>query len=221
MENMNRLLFILISISTVWVASAQQNSSATQIMERFRTGMKKSEAAEICFTFSGIDARGMGVGPFEGIVYRQGADYAMLNQEVEVYVAGNTKWIYTVGNNEATIMRHDPASVDLTENPLALFSAQLSKEYKLSDKPRFYVEKGIEITEITLTPMGKNIPYSSILLRINSQNLAPHSVKYNAKDGSWFQAVITKYTPQNQPYPSERFIFPAKDHAGVYVTDLR
>ena len=218
---MNRVVHTIIFMFAAWVASAQQNSSAAQIMERFRYKMDEHAASEMNFTFAGADAQGTSIGPLQGTIYRQGADYAMLNPEVEVFVSGDTKWIYSVGNNEAIIMRNDPSSVDLDENPLALFSAQLSKEYKLSDKPRFFVEKGIEITEVTITPTGKNVPYTSILLRIKSQNLTPHSVRYHSKDGSWFEATVTSYTHRKQPFPAERFVFSIKEHQGVFVTDLR
>ncbi|MCL2728062.1 MAG: hypothetical protein FWD56_06740, partial [Bacteroidales bacterium] len=107
------------------------------------------------------------------------------------------------------------------ENPLALFSTQLTKEYTLSEKQHFFIEKGQEIVEITLTPIEKNTPYTSILLRINNKDFFPHSVKYNAKDGSWVEAVITKHTTKDQPFSPERFIFSIEKHPGVYVIDLR
>ena len=218
---MNRMIHTLVFILAAFAGTAQQNSAATQILERFRAKMEEYTASEMNFTFTGADAKGVSFLPLEGVIYRTGNDWTMLNPEVEVYVHGDTKWIYTTGNNEAIIMQNDPASVDLTENPLALFSAQLSKEYRLSDKPKFFNDKGQEITEITLIPAGKNMPYTSILLRIKSQTLTPHSVKYNAKDGGWFEAVITDYIHKNQPFPPERFIFSIKEHTGVFVTDLR
>ena len=218
--SMNRTLFLVVFLCTASLATAQQNSAA-QVMDRFSAAMQEVVAAEMHFVFSGADGRGIEITPFEGVIYRQGADFAMLNSFAEVYACGNTKWIFTVDNNEAVVMTHDPTSVDLAENPLALFSAQHSKEYALSGKPNRFTDNGKEITEITLTPKGKNMPYTSILLRIYSQTFTPHSVKYNAKDGGWYEAVIINYTPKKQPFPPERFIFSAAEHPGVYVADLR
>ena len=218
---MNRTIYTLVFICTACVASAQQISPAAKIMELFRIKMEDHVASEMSFSFSGASARGVSITPFEGVIYRQGADYAMLNPEVEVYVSRNTKWIYTAGNNEAIVMYNDPSSIDLGENPLALFSSQLSKEYQISDKPKYYMEKGQEITEITIIPTVKNISYTSILLRINSKTHIPHSIKYHAKDGSWFEAVVTSFATKEQLFPPERFIFSVKDYQGVFVTDLR
>ena len=219
---MNRTLFFLAFLySSSLTANAQQNSPAAQMMQRFSARMDEPVAAEIRFTFSGADRQGRALASFEGLIYRQGSDYAMINDYAEVYACENTKWIYTVDNNEAIILLHDPASVDLAENPLALFSTQLTKEYTLMDKPNSFVQKGQEVVEITLIPVQKSMPYSSILLRINSQTLTPHSVKYNAKDGSWIEAVITQYTPKSQPFSTERFTFSVEKHPEVYVTDLR
>jgi len=204
----------------MWPVWAQSVSTA-QIMERFSARMLEQVAAEMHFTFYGADRQGREIGSLEGIIYRQGADYAMLNAQVEVYASGDTKWIYTVDNNEAIIMQHDPASIDLVENPLALFSAQLTKEYTLLERPNSFIEKVQDFVEIGLVPIANNAPYSSILLRINSQTLFPHSVKYIAKDGSWYEAEITNYTHRNQPFPPERFIFSVEKYPGVYVTDLR
>ena len=190
-------------------------------MERFSARMLESVAVEMHFTLSGADRQGRSIVPMEGMIYRQGDDYAMLNESVEVYAYKDTKWLYTVDNDEVIIMPHDPATTDLLENPLALFSTQLTKEYTILPRPNSFTDKGQEIVEITLSPIGKNTPYSSILLRINNKTFFPHSVKYIAKDNSWFEAVITKYTTIDQPFPPERFVFSSEKHPGVYVIDLR
>ena len=211
--------FLMVAVSTF--SASTQKSVAAQVMERFRAKMEEAITSEMSFTLTGVHGRGVAITPIEGIIYRQGADYVMLNPQVEVYVSGDTKWIYTVDNNEAMIMYNDPASFDLAENPLALFSAQLSSEVTMGDTPAYFVDKGQEIVEITLTPKGKNNPYTSILLRINSKTLVPHSLKYNDKDGSWYEALITNFISLKQPFPEEYFVFSAKERPGVFVTDLR
>jgi len=201
--------------------TAPQATSAAQVMERFNAKMEEHFSVEMRFTFSGADRYGNEIGSFEGMALRQGTDYAMINREVEVYAKGDTKWIYTAAHNEAVVMPNDPTVIDLAENPLALLSAQFSKEYSLSGKPNYYVENGREVVEVTLTPKPKNMPYSSIILRIDNQTLTPHSVRYNAKDGGWYEATIITYTHHPQPFPPERFTFSAEDHPGVYITDFR
>jgi len=208
------LNWFVVFVSTT--SAMSQNGSAAQVLDRFRAKIEEYAALEIYFSLSGSD-----LSPMEGHIYREGVNYAMLNPEVEIYVCGDTKWIYTVGIHEAIVMRHDPGSVDLIENPLALFYGYLSNEYTLSEKPNYYVLDGREVTEIELTPKGKYVPYASILLRIHRQSLVPHSVKYIAKDGSWFEAVIINYIPKKQTFPPELFIFSEKKHPGVFVTDLR
>jgi outer membrane lipoprotein-sorting protein len=226
------LFFAFVSVLQV----VAQRSSAEQVMERFRATMEECVASEMRFTLTGADARGAMVTPIHGVVYRQGGDYVMINDQVEVYACGDTKWIYTVDNNEVIIMRHDHSSVDLVENPLALFSAQLSMEYTFLGKPNLVVENGREVVEITLVPVKKNMPYSSIVLRIvcnecrdaqlcvstvAPHTVAPHSVRYNANNGSWFEALITDFTIVKQPFPQDRFVFSVKERPGVFVTDLR
>ena len=198
-----------------------QRSTSEQIMERFSAKMEEHSSVEMCFTFSGADKYGGALGILEGTIYRQGADYAMLNRQIEVYAFGDTKWIYMVENNEAMVMLHEPTSIDVAENPLALFSAQLSKEYSFSNNPNYYIEEELEVVEICLTPKGKKLPYASIFLRIYSQSLTPHSIKYHATDGSWYEATITAYTHRDQSFPPEQFTFSSKNHPGVYITDLR
>jgi outer membrane lipoprotein-sorting protein len=214
-------LFLFLLLSCAAVTSAVQQDSSVQLMERFSAAVRESPAVEMHFSLLGADGRGRAITPLEGVIYRQGDDFVMLNPQVEVYASGETKWIYTVDNNEVIIMPYDPASIDLAENPLALFSAQLFEEYSLPNKPNRLVEGGREVTEITLTPKGKNAPYASILLRIDTQSVTPHSVKYIAKDGTWYEATITSYSPLKQKIPPERFIFQTNAHPGVYVTDLR
>ena len=211
------ILIVCASVLPTW----GQKGSSVQVMERFRAKMEEHAAFEVGFTLSGADEKGNAMESITGMIYSQKGDYAMLNPQVELYVCGDTKWLYTVDNNEAVVMRNDPASVDLAENPLALFSAQLSKEYKISARPNYFRQDGQEITEISLSPADKKTPYSSVLLRIHSQTLTPHSVKYCAKDGSWVEAVMKNFTPKRDSFPRERFIFFQKDHPGVYMTDLR
>jgi len=218
---MYRFLYSLYIAFVPITSALAQNSSAEQVIARFRAKMEQQAAVEMRFSFSGTDGRGREFKPLQGVIYRQQDDYALVNPDVEIYVQGNTKWIYTPGNNEAVVMRYNPASFDLAENPLALFSAQFSQEYTLTGNPNVFVQEGNEVIEITLTPTGKNMPYTSILLRFLSQSLTPHSVKYMAKDGGGYEAVITSYTPRKQPFPPDRFIFSTTAHPGVYVTDLR
>ena len=201
--------------------AASQRNTSEQILERFGAKMEEHASVEMHFTFSGADKFGGAMDVLEGTIYRQGADYAVVNQQVEFYVCGNTKWIYMVENNEAMASPHDPASIDVVENPTALFSAQLPKGYSFSKNPNLIIDNSLEVVEISFTPKDKKLPYSSILLRIYLQSLTPHSVKYNAKDGSWFEATITAYTHRNNPFPPEQFTFSQENHPGVYITDLR
>ena len=216
---MKRHLTILL-VCTAGITAAQQPNAA-QIMERFGANMRESAALELHFDFSGADAKGVALDPLAGVMYIQGNDYVVLNSEVEVYVQGITKWIYTPGINEAIIMGHDPLSADLADNPFLLFSAKLFQDYRLADKPEYYNDKGIDIIELNLIPAAKNPVYTSILLRINSRTYMPHSLKYLSKDGAWYAAVITACTLQKEGYPPDHFLFKEKEHPGVFISDLR
>ena len=168
------------------------------------------------FTLSGD-----GMESFQGTIYAQDANFVMSSPQVEVYVSGPTKWIYSVGINEVMVMPHDPTMVDIFQNPLSLFSSNLSKEYKVSDKPVYVQKEGREVTEISLTPTGKGVPYTLVVLRLDRQSQTPQSIQFDAKDGSRFEVVITGYKPLSKPFSPEYFTFPTQKHPEVYVTDLR
>ncbi|MCL1973358.1 MAG: outer membrane lipoprotein carrier protein LolA [Bacteroidetes bacterium] len=216
---MKRLILILLT-GTTGIAAAQQPNAA-QIMERFGARMRESAALELHFDFLGADAKGVALDPLAGVMYIQGNDYVVLNAEVEVYVQGVTKWVYTPGINEAIIMGHDPLSADLADNPFLLFSAKLSRDYRLTDKPEYYSDKGVDIVALNLIPTAKNPAYTSLLLRINSRTFLPHSLLYLSKDGARYEAVITACTLQNEGYPPDHFVFKEKEHPGVFISDLR
>lgn len=216
--------FIVIWVGTLFNQSftfEAQRYSSEQIMTRISAKMAENPSVEMGFTFSGADKYGNSMNNLEGTIYRQGTDYAMINQQVEVYAFGDVKWIFIVEQNEAMVMYHDPESIDVSENPLTLFSANLPKEYAFSNKPNFFFEKGEEVAEITLTPKGKSVPNTSIFLRVFLQTMSPHSIKYYAKDGSWVEATITSCSFQEFPFPSEQFIFSPERHPGLFITDLR
>ncbi|MCL2501906.1 MAG: outer membrane lipoprotein carrier protein LolA [Bacteroidales bacterium] len=217
---MKRALYIFGFVCAAGMAAAQQ-PNASQVMERLGAKMREPVAWELKFSFSGADTQGFVLGPLSGVMYIQGNDYAMLNPQAEVYVQGATKWMYSPEINEAIIMNHDPLSVDLTDNPFLLFSAKLSKDYSLLDKPGYYNDKGVEIIELSLVPTAKNAAYTTILLRVNSRTFMPHSLKYLFKDGTWYEALITACNPQKQGYPPEHFVFNEKNHPGIFISDLR
>jgi len=220
MQQYLKYITALLACASFWVGLSAQEKPA-KLMERFQGQMQAYTAVEMHIKLSGMQASGLAVPSAESQIFFQSSDYALISEELEVYVQGGVKWSYMPGIAEAVVAENDASNGDLLDNPLILFSPSFSKFYKLDGNTVSGSRDGEATTEILCRPLDKRAAYSALHLVLRQRDLQPLYIKLMAIDGAWYQIDITQFTVKDAPFPVARFNFSPEAHPGVYVTDLR
>ena len=192
--------------------NAQQNKSS-EILSLFTSMLKALPAFELQFT---METDGSVV---DGTIHSQKESFKLINNHMEIYCDGKTKWIYNIDNKEITIVNNDPSTTDLTENPMAFFTS-LENNYSYEQKPKSKTVSNKNLWLIELRPKNKHFAYSSIIIGVEKESLVPVQMEYNSKDGTAQVIYITKFE-ERRPWPQGYFVFPENIMKGLNISDLR
>ena len=214
---MKRWFLLTLILSSGCLLSAQHINSAS-VLEGMRNAIKQFPAAQLSFEFVATDGSGSVSGEYSGMVATQGNAFKMVNEDMEIYCDGNSKWIFNKVAGELTILPNDTTVNDIAENPIG-FLSRLGGEksgYKYSGKPND--SKGL--WEIELTPDSKRLPYKKVIVSVNKENLLPAAVRIVSGDGTVYRITVTNFRKAALSEISA-FAFPKMKMDGIVVTDLR
>lgn len=218
------------SVTSVTLANVEDNKTS-DILSRFTSRLKSLSALELEFSIESEGSR------ITGTIHSQKHSYRLINNQMEVYCDGKSKWIYNKDYKEVTIFKNDTSQTDITENPAAFFntigtnysydasakswtagSAAVPASLNNSTVPA--VIKGKQILLIELRPKDKKAPYTSITLGIEKGTLNPLIVAFLSKDGSRNTIWITRFGGHTE-WPSEYFVFSSDSIKDLTISDLR
>ena len=211
MTHKRTLSTFLLAVLAVLAVSAQ---SAREVLDAAAARMTASGGVRAQFKATQYS----GSSPQEetsGTMLISGRKFHMQTSEVTTWYDGTTQWA----------MMRDADEVNVTEpteeeqaamNPSAL-AAIYRKGY--SYKLRKGNLRGKPSYEVHLKAKDKKAAFSEIYVDVEQGTFDPLCFRVR-KDGDWMRLVITSFQA-GLALPDATFTFPAKDHPGVEVVDLR
>lgn len=212
-------LFILLSAS-INIASAQ-SKTGTQVVDGFIGFMKGSSVFHMTFSFKTKDVAKNEVANLKCILILQGDYYKMINDNIEVYCDGKTKWIINNDAAEVNIFNNDVSSADAYENPLSFFTS-IKDLYSVPVSSSQKLVNGVKGDYVTLVAAkGKKPTYTRINLVVNAINGHPLSIEFIAKNGYVYIADSFVIKTAENTIVKEEFRPSASKVKGFYINDLR
>jgi len=221
-KTLAELIVLLICVSTYANAAFAlnlQDMKGVELLSQMRVALAEFAAVELDFEVVVEDGSGVKIGEVEGIVRAQGRSYKMVNNEMELFCDGISKWILMRGGGELVIMPNDTTASDIVENPVGFLSSLGlgNKDYNVSDKVK---RVGGELVVELSAAKKKGVPYKSMSVHVNGESKLPSLVEIVARDGSKYLIRITsvKSVPK---LDNSQFAFPESRLKDLTVTDLR
>ncbi len=204
-----------------WGFLFAQTPSGTEVTTRFIDFMRGTPVLDMSFVFKVNEDGKNEVSKLKCKLVLQGSAYKMVNENVEVYCDGKTKWIINIDAAEVTLMNNDASSVDAAENPLAFFSS-LKEFYKF---PQNCVEKVVNGKKGYMVNLiaakGKNPPYPKISLTTEIDGGRPLLIDFHAKNGYIYSVGSFEFIQGKSLLKIEEFRPSAIRLKGLYINDLR
>ena len=200
------------------VQLSAQGASSAEILAAMRSAMGQFPAAVVSFEFVTRDGKGAVIGDYSGKVATQGIAFKMVNDEVEVFCDGSSKWILNKGAGELTILPNDTTAVDIAENPVG-FIARLGSAgsgFKTPVKPKD--SNGLWVIE--MSPSAKRSPYKKVVVSVNKADNLPAVIEFISADESSYRIEVKEFK-RVAVTDLSAFAFPKNRMQGVTVTDLR
>lgn len=195
-----------------------QSSNSPELLAAMRNAISQYPAAVVSFEFVMKDGKGGVTGEYSGRVSTQGSAFKMVNEDIEVYCDGSSKWILNKTAGELTILPNDTSAVDIAENPVG-FIARLGSEksgFKFSDKPK----SSNDLWVIEMTPSAKRSPYKRVVVSVNKGDNMPAVIEFISADESSYRIVVKEFK-KVAISDLGAFAFPKNRMEGITVTDLR
>lgn len=195
-----------------------QGGNSADLLAAMRNAIGSYPAAVVSFEFVAKDGKGAVIAEHSGKVDTQGNAFRMVNEEIEVYCDGSSKWILSKSAGELTILPNDTTAIDIAENPVGFLSrlGTANSGFKSPDKPKD--SKGLWVVE--LNPVAKKSPYKRVVVSVNKADNLPAAIEFISADGSSYLIVVKEFKKVASSGISS-FAFPKNRMQGVTVTDLR
>lgn len=225
---MKRLLFFLITLFSVTVATAQSPSpspaeksdpGAKKILDKIRKKYEGYKTIEAAFVLT-IEVPGQPKEVQKATVGQEANKFRLEMDQQVIISDGLATWVYQKKNNEVQINNAEPAGSD---NGF-MMPKDLLNRYQKGDYLYAVVDKitegGRVLTQIEFKPKSKKSEYSKLRVSVDEKAGTIQNVKAFAKDGSRYTFAMNRLTP-NKAFAADYFTFDTKRYPGVKVEDLR
>lgn len=217
------LSFTLAFVATVLFAqkpapAEKSDPEAKKVLDRVRKKYEGYKTLEAAFNLE-IEVPGQDKEIQKGTIAQQSEKFRLDMAPQTIAGDGKTTWVYLKSSNEIQINDTDPDSDNgfLTPRDLLRRYEKGDFLYAIVDK---ISEKGRVLTQIEFKPKDKKSEYSKLRVSIDEKTSSFVSIKAFAKDGSRYNFVITKFSP-NKTFSPDYFQLDPKNFPGAHVEDLR
>jgi outer membrane lipoprotein-sorting protein len=216
---MKNIFLLGLSLVVFFIASAQQDPEANQILNEVSEKTRSFESISADFVFS-MENEEMDIHEKnEGSIQLKGQKYVVNLPDigVKVFSDGKTLWNYMEDGNQVTISNVEDGGSELMDPSTVFtiyekgFRAKLTGEKKSGDKT-FY--------EIELYPDASEHDVSKIILHVGKSDKMIKSALLHGTDGNLYGIEI-KEMNTGANYPDSFFVFNATDYNDVEVIDFR
>lgn len=214
---MNRILFLLITLSFSISSFSQKDSKAKDILDKSSKAYEQAGNMSVYFTINVKEPASKTSQSFNGQLFLKGTKLRLSDPDAEIWFDGKTQWVYMTGTQEVNIS--EPAEKEIQSiNPVVIFNM-----YKKNCNYKFISEKtdikNRNVYEVELFPQGKS-EMTRIIVQINKTDNMPvfFHVYYKSKVENLI--YINKYSIM-QNHPDSLFIFDKTKYPDVEIIDLR
>lgn len=196
---------------------------AGALLEKAAAKYSSSKALDIDFTLTTVNPK---LKPEDddskyttndnGRLYMKDKAFKLVMNDNEIYCDGKTIWTFIAKNNEAQVNDYEESKE--TFSPTRIFT--MYKEgysYQIKEKKTF---QGKNVTVIELSPTDRKSTFFKIDIGIEDGTGALMESKVYEKSGVRYIYKINKVNPAAALNQSN-FVFDAKQHPNVKLTDLR
>jgi len=209
---MKNLLIIVLLTAYALVATAQNDSKATTILDEVSAKTKSFKTIKIEFTYAMDNAKEKIHDKFKGTLISKGDKYKLTAAGQDVISDGKIIWTYLRDANEVQI--NNAGEDDDSFTPTKLLSGY-SKDYK----SKFIEEKGNEQV-IELYPLKKGKSFTKVRLSIDKAKKQISKFVIYDRNGSTFSYIVDKFIT-DQAIADSVFTFNKAEHPGVEMNDMR
>ncbi|WP_114781351.1 LolA family protein [Botryobacter ruber] len=214
---MKKLFSVLLIVLTfVNLASAQQDPKAGKILNQMSAKYKSMKAFKVSFAQTLENKTAKVKETMEGDVLVSGKKYRLKVSSQEIINDGKLMWTYLQDANEVTITENDAEAESMS--PSNIFD-MYKKGYKYAYAGT-ETENGVKYDVIELAPEDRSNPIYKVRLFINQKDNTLKKWEMFRNNGNRYSYVIKKFEA-NPSLAADSFSFNKAKYKGVTVVDLR
>lgn len=199
---------------------AQKDAKAKEILEKVTKTMQSLPSLEASFSFEMNNQAQNIHDKSEGTIILKDKKYKLNIPKMGIQITcdGKTVWTYMVNSNEVDISNLADQTDDLMNDPSKIFTIyENGFDYRFVNE---FVDDGIPVYVIDLTPQKPTGDIQSIRVMIDKQKNLIRAANMTGKDGNKYKIIISKLKTDGA-YSDSDFVFDPKKHEGVEVVDMR
>ncbi|MFT2010595.1 LolA family protein [Pontibacter sp. 13R65] len=214
---MKKLLSVLLIVLTfVNLASAQQDPQAGKILNQMSAKYKSMKAFKATFAQTLENPSAKVKETMQGDILVSGPKYHLSVSGQEIINDGKLMWTFLQDVNEVTITENDAEAEAMS--PSKIFD-MYKKGYKYAYAGT-ETEGNINYDVIELSPEDRNNPIFKVRLYINQKDSTLKKWQMFRNNGNRYTYAITNFQA-NPDLAADAFTFNKAKHKGVTVVDLR
>jgi outer membrane lipoprotein-sorting protein len=216
---MRNIFLLCIMMAFAFMAGAQQDSKARQILDEVSAKTRSLETISVDFVFT-MDNEEMDIHEVnEGTLQLKGQKYVVNLPDigVKVYSDGETLWNYMEDGNQVTISNLEDGGSELMD-PSSVFTI-----YEKGFRSKYIGEKkegNKTFHQIELYPDTEEYEVNKILLSIDAAEKMIKSARLHGTDGNLY-GVEVKTMDTGKALPDSHFVFNQNEYNDLEVIDFR
>ncbi len=216
---MRTLFLFFIALNLSFIAAAQKDLKAKQILDEVSTKTRSLETITVNFTFT-MENEAMDIHEKnEGTLQLKGQKYVVELPDVgvKVYSDGETVWNYMEDGNQVTISTLEDGGSELMD-PSTVFTI-----YEKGFQSKYIGEKkeGNRIyQQIELYPDSDEYEVNKILISVDKTDKMIKVAQLYGTDGNLYRVEV-KNMDTGMELPDSQFVFNPKNYKDLEVIDFR
>ena len=215
---MKKFVFLLVLILFPFLASAQKDAKAKELLDQSEKEFVKSGGIESGFTLNVKDVINKVTEVFDGRILLRDNKFFVETPDYAIFFDGKTQWIYNKSFDEVNVSEPDEKGVQML-NPTSVYTIyKKGCDYKyLGEKTDIKMRK---VHEIELITKGKKEDIKKVILQLDKTTLLPLMFHLFFDNGLENIVYINQYKT-GQTLPDAVFSFDKTKYPDVEIIDLR
>lgn len=207
-----------ISQTNTMTSKNDSDPKAKVILDKLKMQFDTYKTIQLNFEFQ-LELPGQPVEIQKGKLIQDGAKYAIVMKNQEIYANGKNTWFYLKNKNEVQVSDFVEGENDAFLSPKQMLALYQKGDYVYSIIEERKVGK-TTFVDIEFKPLTKNADFTKLRLTVDKNSNSMVSLRAFSRDGSRYLLKMNSLIP-NKIYGSETFVLNTKELKGVHIEDLR